>query len=180
MNSNMRAREVDSSTSIFKRRSVAFFIDVLILFPIGFVISIILGFWWGYPSPGFEMSIRIVISFSILVWLYFIVSDISKNGATIGKRIMKIRIETIDGRKLTVKTALIRTAIKLLPWELTHLTFFGLSQGWEIFSSTQMILTIILYPMMFIYLYLMFRSKGQQGIQDMVVKTTAKALDSIN
>ena len=107
-------------------------------------------------------------------------SDISNNGATVGKRIMKIRIETIDGRNPTIKNALIRTAIKLIPWELTHLTFFGLSQGWGIFDVTQITLTIIIYSLMFIYLYFMFRTKGQRGIQDLMAKTIAKALDSNN
>ena len=176
----MNAGETDRFNSIFKRRSLAFLIDVLILFPIGFILSMILSLILGDPSVGFEMSIRITVSFSIPVWLYFILSDISENGATIGKRIMKIRIETMDGRRLTIKIALIRTAIKLFPWELTHFTFFGLTQEWGVFNSSQIILTIVLYPMMFIYLYFMFRTKGQQGIQDRIAKTLAKVSDSVN
>jgi uncharacterized RDD family membrane protein YckC len=175
----MTSYEKSNINSVFKRRSLAFFIDILILFPILFILNLILIIILGFPSTGFQIYIRIIISFSIPIWIYFIISDISKNGTTLGKKLMKLQVKTIDEKNLTIRNALIRTAIKLIPWELTHLTFFGLSGNWGDFSTIQIVLVIITYIMIFIYVYFMIRTKGKRGIHDLVAKTIVQSLDSL-
>jgi uncharacterized RDD family membrane protein YckC len=128
----------------------------------------------GFPSTGIEIYIRIVLSFSIPIWIYFVFSDISQKGATFGKKLMKIGVKTVEGENLTIKSALLRTMVKLIPWELTHVTFFVLSINGE-FSLLQMVLVIIIYLLIFIYGYFMIRTKGRKGVHDLLAKTTIQA-----
>ncbi|MHA2338085.1 MAG: RDD family protein [Candidatus Hodarchaeales archaeon] len=170
----MNTNETGDLSSIFRIRLLAFFIDILVIFPLLFILAVIINLILGFPSTGIEIYIRIVLSFSIPIWIYFVFSDISQKGATFGKKLMKIGVKTVEGENLTIKSALLRTLVKLIPWELTHITFFVLSKNGE-FSLLQMVLVIIIYLLIFIYGYFMIRTKGRKGVHDLLAKTTIQA-----
>lgn len=161
--------------SIFWPRAVAFIIDMGIFFLIGFLIAIFINIITsGAPVTPFEVYIRVLICFSIPFWIYSILSDFSKSGSTIGKKIMKLHVVTLEGKRLRIYQAISRTAIKLIPWELTHLTFFGLSEDWGAinnFSLTQMILIAITYILIFLYIIVIIKMKGSKGIHDLFSRT---------
>jgi uncharacterized RDD family membrane protein YckC len=161
-------------SSIFLSRAVAFFIDIAILYPIGFVIGFVLIQILGEPVTTFEVYIRAIMSFSIPVWIYSIGNDFSKSGSTIGKKIMKIHVVTLEKERLRFHQAISRNAIKLIPWEMVHLSFFGLSEGWGTFTITQMISVVITYVLIFLYIIVMIRKKGVKGIHDIVSHTQVK------
>ncbi|MFW9824994.1 MAG: RDD family protein [Candidatus Thorarchaeota archaeon] len=161
--------------SIFWRRIIAFIIDIAILFPIGFLIAFLIDFITsGAPVTPFEVYIRTVISFSIPFWMYSILSDYSKSGSSLGKKIMKIQVVSSEQGKLKLHQAISRTAVKLIPWEMVHISFFALSEGWGIFSITQIILIIILNVLILIYIIFVIKMKGFKAIHDLIPKTQVK------
>ena len=54
------------------------------------------------------------------VTLYFASLESSSWQATWGKRTMGLRVVRTDGARLNKTRALTRTALKFIPWELTH------------------------------------------------------------
>jgi len=166
----------DKTGSIFAIRALAFLIDIGILFLFGFLVAILLILVLGTPITPFQTYIRTILSFSIPVWIYSIGNDFSKSGSTLGKKIMKIHVITLKQDRLKLHQAILRNAIKLIPWEMVHLTFFGLSEGWSSFSIVQMILVIITYVIIFLYIIVMIKSKGTKAIHDYASHTQVKQL----
>ncbi|MHC4065146.1 MAG: RDD family protein [Planctomycetota bacterium] len=54
------------------------------------------------------------------VILYFALCEASRPGATVGKRAMRLRLTTSDGRRVGRARSLLRSAMKLGPWEISH------------------------------------------------------------
>ena len=113
---------MSKNVELIIRRSGAYIFDVVLLFvvlaPTAFLIESIFCF---QPSSNSEVWIAAVMSFSIPAWSYFLFSDLSWNGMTVGKRLLKVKVVSINPKKITFGRALLRTAIKLLPWELAHM-----------------------------------------------------------
>ncbi len=106
------------------RRLIAMVIDVallfLVLWPAGLGVLLASGL---RPQTGPQVYAVLLVNFSLPVWAYFMLSDASGSGRTVGKWLMGIRVSAIGW-----SSALVRTAVKLAAWELIHLGFFGLAQ----------------------------------------------------
>lgn len=156
------------------RRLVAYAIDICILFivlaPLGFVIQLWLG---TLPQTGPEIWMTIIFNFSIPCWVYFIVSDLSAGGSTIGKRIMGIRT-IADIGSIGVIQAIGRTAIKLLPWELTHISMFALSSQLGEFTPTQVVALTIVYALLAIYILTVLLTRGSRSVHDLIVHSSVR------
>jgi uncharacterized RDD family membrane protein YckC len=72
------------------------------------------------------MSPDKVVSYAILVWAYFVFQETSSAQATVGKRLMGIRVSTADGARLNLLAATIRAWPIYLP-TLASLGGYGLS-----------------------------------------------------
>src|SRR5262249_49363749 len=102
------------------RRAGAFLLDILLLFlvllPVGQLIRLAVG--WPTASPtGQELWLAAVLNFSLPTWTYFVLSDRSPRGTTVGKRLLGLHVVHVTGGRIGTATALVRTAVKLLPWE---------------------------------------------------------------
>ncbi|MBL38506.1 MAG: hypothetical protein CMP07_08860 [Xanthomonadales bacterium] len=157
--------------NLFLRRVLAFMTDILILFAVlgtlGFLIQQAIGY---VPTTGPEIWRVLLLNFSIPVWLYFWLSDASARGGTLGKRIFRIRVAA-DGKALGPARALARTAIKLLPWELAHLSAFALSSDLESLSIVQSVGLVASNLLMLVYLWMAFASRGRRSVHDLVAST---------
>ena len=69
---------------------------------------------------------------------------------------------------------LARTAIKLLPWELAHLTFFALSPQLGTFTGLQLALLVVVYGLFAFYLVVALRNRGERSLHDLVVGTAVR------
>jgi len=86
-------------------RLIAYIIDGVIIFVVAFILSIIAaigGIWFTFGLFGL-MSI-----------LYFIILDVVW-GATIGKRVMGLQVQTVKGAKITFGQSFIRNISKINP-----------------------------------------------------------------
>jgi len=162
----------DVQRHLFLRRVLAYVADIAILFallgPAGFLIQQAIGY---SPSNGQEIWGVLLLNFSVPVWLYFWLSDAYARGATLGKRLFRIRVERSDGRTVAAGRALVRTAFKLLPWELVHVSAFALSNDLDAFSIVQSIGLATANLLMLVYLWLAFASRGRSSVHDMVAMT---------
>ena len=158
--------------NLFLRRVFAYLVDIAILFallgPAGFLIQHAFG---CSPSTGPEIWRVLILNFSIPVWIYFWLSDASVRGATLGKRIFRIRVSREPGRALGPGRAFVRTAIKLLPWELVHLSAFALSEDLDAFSVAQGLGLATANLLMLVYLWVAFATFGRRSVHDLPVDT---------
>ena len=166
-----------SERSVFMRRAGAYILDIIILFailaPLGYVVQQWLGIT---PSSPVDVYKTLLLNFSIPVWTYFILSDISMRGATLGKRLLSIRTSTTSGQSTSLGKAFLRTAVKMIPWELTHASSFLLMPELGQFGAINWIGLSTAYALTFIYVFLAWRSKGKQSVHDLAAATHVCAI----
>jgi uncharacterized RDD family membrane protein YckC len=155
------------------RRVAAYVVDILLLFavlaPAGQLILWLLGAAPPRTGPAIE---RVILwNFSLPAWLYFILSDQSASGATLGKRLLKIQARTVSGERLSLGRALARTAVKLLPWELVHVSAFALSTDLTRFSRTQIVGVAAANVLTIVYLGVAALTRGRRSVHDYAAGT---------
>jgi uncharacterized RDD family membrane protein YckC len=57
---------------------------------------------------------------------YFVLGEASSTGGTWGKRRLGVRVLTNEGRRIGLGRSVVRTAVKFLPWELSHAAIWQL------------------------------------------------------
>ncbi len=160
-----------SATGLIARRLVAFLADVLalgvVLAPLSFLIN---SRTLGNAPRGPEVWVRIALTVSLPAWAYFIVTD-RRGGRSLGKRLVGLRTTRLDGREPGWSSAVLRTALKLLPWELTHAAFFLLSTGFERVTPLQWAVSASAYVLMAVYLVVGWVNGGARSLPDLVAGT---------
>lgn len=112
--------------SLLFARPIAYFIDFVMLWCICIIPQVLAyHFLDGAPFKYFTESLTIyfwvMITVSFPLWTYFIFTEKSEKQATLGKRFMSLKVQSGIGARISSKESLLRTAIKLLPWEIAHL-----------------------------------------------------------
>jgi uncharacterized RDD family membrane protein YckC len=105
----------------FWRRGIAAAIDWLL---IGVVVSLSIGYHGQLAPP--HSTVKVVVYYALavlLVWLYFVAMEASAWRATLGKRVVGVRVTTLDGRRIGVGRATARLLAKLLSLALLGLGF---------------------------------------------------------
>jgi len=155
---------------------VAYGIDIVLLFvilaPVGFLAQWILGL--PLPQTGPMIWRTLLWNFSLPAWLYFIGSDASATGATLGKRLLHLHVQTVTQHRLAVGQALLRTAIKLLPWELVHLSAFALATDLSQFSLWQTLGLGTANVLVLLYVVVAGFYGGRCSVHDWVAKTEVR------
>lgn len=107
------------------RRLVAFLIDYLLAYGLGLTAGGLLGAGLAVltnpeaPGEGIDRvassveEIAAAVGLAVVI-LYFALLEGSAAGATLGKRLLRLRVVGIDGRPIGVGRAAWRTAVKLL------------------------------------------------------------------
>jgi len=157
------------------RRLAAYAIDVVILaavlVPLAFGLQLLIGY---RPDTGVGVWLASLATISVPSWVYFTLSDASTRGATLGKRLLGLRASSLDGGRIGLGRALARTAIKLIPWELTHLTLFALSPELGSFTGLQIGFLWVVYGLFAIYLVVAVRNRGERSVHDLAAGTAVR------
>ena len=122
----------DEPLSPFKSilmRGMAYSIDIACCFGIYLLIQLpfmvlrpYLGIELSWFKSGVNTQLYTLATISIPVWIYFAVMESSRWQATIGKLCLGLKVSDKFGSgRLRFGPAMIRTMIKLLPWELVHI-----------------------------------------------------------
>ncbi len=150
------------------RRCAAYLADILllfaILFPLGWIAVLAFGF---SPASGIQIWEATVLNFSIPAWLYFTLSDSLWGGQTLGKRLFRLKVTVAPGLPLSVPRALLRTAVKLLPWELAHIGGFAL----ETTPAWQWTCIVLSNLLILVYLAVAIATHGRRSIHDWIART---------
>jgi len=161
--------------NLFVRRLLAYWLDFVLL---AFILA---GLQWllykttsGFPfdflNKGYEIELWVLLSMSLPVWLYFILSEWYKQ-QTIGKRLLRLKVTNKEESKINIKQAVVRTIIRLLPWELTHLIILVPEPWWSIEAPENQFLIYIPNIIMLLYIAVLFANKGVKGVHDYLAKT---------
>lgn len=94
------------------------------------------------------------------VILYFALSESGPRQATWGKRRMNLCVTDVTGRRLAFPRALLRSAVKFLPWQIAHTSLFQIP-GWPLNVTTvptgPVIGFTLVWVLIFVYLgFLLF------------------------
>ena len=166
-----------SAFALLGRRIAAYLLDMLILFgvlaPAGQLILWLLDA--TPPQTGPAIARVILWNFSLPAWLYFVLSDRSASGATLGKRLLKIQVRDVSGERLSIGRALARTAVKLLPWELVHVSAFALSTDLTRFSQGQVIGVAAANVLTVVYLGVAVVTMGRRSVHDYAAGTLVRS-----
>jgi uncharacterized RDD family membrane protein YckC len=161
------------------RRAAAYFLDIVLLFlvlaPAGQLARFVVG--WPTASPtGLEVWLAAVLNFSVPTWTYFVLSDSSASGATVGKRLLRLRVVRVTGERLGMARALARTAVKVLPWEMAHFSVFALSAGAADFGLWQVMGLSIANGLAVGYFVVAACTRGRRSVHDYVAATEVRAV----
>lgn len=95
----------------------------------------VLGLSLRWPENPFLADLMAFITMVLPVILYFTLQESSPRQSTWGKRKAGIRMVNANGGRLTRKQALIRSLVKLLPWQIGHTCLFHIP-GWPLAVTT--------------------------------------------
>lgn len=124
--------DLEFETAPFHRRLLAYGIDFFLLVIYLYTIKYIL-------YQGFSISLKDYMGLDILLislpmLLYSLVTELSMNGQTPGKKLMKIRVISLDGGEPTAGQFILRWITKFFEWPF----LFG-----YIFNSAEMLVVYI-------------------------------------
>lgn len=135
-----------------------------IMFTYGGLILVLLGaVWWGALSFGGLLALYALLSFLVRV-PYYILSELVWNGRTPGKRIVGIRVVSLDGRSLTAHQIVARNVMKEVEVFLPVATLFSAQNLTLTFGIILILWTIgvVIVP---------FANRRNQRLGDMVAGT---------
>ncbi len=158
------------------QRIAAYVLDYALLFSILIAIQLMLWFFAkGFPyslmKTGFQIELWVLFSISLPTWLYFTLSEQSRRQATLGKQFFHLQVARASGKRIGLGRALLRTVIKLLPWELTHMTLLVPLPIWWDASPGFPAGLIVVYLLIGIYLAALFMTRRRQSIHDLLLDT---------
>ena len=154
---------MDRRSAGFLPRLGAFALDLLpimgyILIVLGIGLAVTLG---QAKGQTYRLSDRPVLFDGVAfltvilpVILYFTWSESSEKKATWGKRRLRLQVVTTEGDRSSFGRALLRSAVKFLPWQMAHTGLFHIP-GWPLAVTTiptwVVTVFIILYALLAVY-----------------------------
>ena len=151
-------------------------------FVIGYAILLfgLVGLLIGFEQLGtmeFSPVVGQLIAFSTLtlpVFLYFFLQEKSAKKGTIGKRALRLQVEMIQDTSTHTRGILIRTVLKLLPWEIAH---WGI-QWMAFYVKNEMeppiwVWVVLIVPQVvaFFYFVSMLYTRGTLSLYDAIAGT---------
>jgi uncharacterized RDD family membrane protein YckC len=131
--------EIDFPISPFHRRMFAYILDTMTMIIYGLLCNKIAGY---LPQKNISGNTWLIILIGFPVVFYYPILEILTNGQTIGKKIMGIRVITLDGGHASISQYILRWVFRLadfpfwifgaialgsLPWWLSFLLFSGIA-----------------------------------------------------
>lgn len=162
----------------FWRRASAFALDYIPIFIYLLVITLLsLLFNSLFRTNQLLFANRVQAQFTAFlfvtlpVMLYFAMSESSLRQATWGKRRMGLKVTNYIGGRISFWRSLARTALKFIPWELSH------TLVWEIYFSPQINVAWINYGFVLVYVLIglniasLTLSRKHQALYDFLAGT---------
>lgn len=172
---------LNTSRPVFFRRIGAYVLDIVLLFavlaPLGFFAQQLLGINRSDVSAS-DVYVMLLFNFSLPAWVYFALGDRSKTGATLGKRLLGLSTLTERGVRVGFSRALARTAVKMVPWEIVHVSAFLFAPALGELAVGNYVGIGVSYLLMFVYLLVAWRTGGHRSVHDVVASTRVTCVQS--
>lgn len=129
------------------RRLLAYGLDFMLLATVLIALQALLyagtgGFPFDRLRTGYQIELWVLATMSLPVWLYFVCGELWLQ-QTIGKKLFRLQVVDKTGTRIGLLQSLIRTAVKLLPWELSHLIVLVPEPWWSVEEPTNLLLIYI-------------------------------------
>ena len=122
-------------------------------------------------AGGVPLEVYTLLTISLPTWLYFALSEQSSWQATIGKRVLRQNVTDMGGNRIGFGRAMLRTVIKLLPWEVSHLTV-NLPTSLMYDPEPQFRLGfLVVFALLVLYPALILLTRRRQSLHDLIAKT---------
>lgn len=160
------------------RRVLAYIADAALLFIafpliLGGVVALLVystvGFDW--MQNGLLFWFYVFSTVSLPFWLYYSLLESSSRQATFGMRLFRLQVADINGKRISFGRALLRTVVKLLPFELNHLVLFLPTPIWGDPDPGLRFGFVIVNALMILYFATMFLNRRKQSVHDLVAGT---------
>ena len=117
-----------------------------------------------------ETGLSSIIMIAVYV-LYFIVYQYYKKGQTVGKKLMKIRIESTDSGELSINAMLMRSfIINSILVNMIVLTVSIVGNRY-VYTTTVTVFQLIQYMVLFITALMVLSRKDKRGLHDIICHT---------
>jgi uncharacterized RDD family membrane protein YckC len=108
------------------------------------------------------------------VGVYLFLCERSARQATVGKRVLGLRVVAVDGSRASAGRILVRTVVKLLPWEVAHFfvwqTVDAVSRGGE-FPAWLLAGLVVADLLPAVYVLVVAFQRDRRGPHDLVAGT---------
>jgi len=157
------------------RRIGAYVLDIVLLFiilaPLGYLVQRAMGIG---PESAQGVYVALILNFSLPAWTYFALADRSHGGATLGKHWLSLRTEADGRRRVGRGQALVRTAVKMVPWEIAHASSFLFTPALGEFTVGNWIGIGASYTLSFVYLFIAWCTRGHRSLHDFAASTSVE------
>ena len=165
-------------------RLIAYFIDCLFLFAGLLVWQAIIYFLnlnpivrlmnSGVQIPTWQLHLWVFLTASLPFLIYFAWTQSSKNQATFGMRLLKIKVTNLKNKRISFGTAILRSAILLIPFEINHAIMFHLAEFSSPPTLVYWIASVSVWILMIVYIVSIFTTKRSQSIHDLFTGTIVR------
>jgi uncharacterized RDD family membrane protein YckC len=166
----------DSLYAGLDRRVGAYLVDIGLLYAAILVVqaglfSLTGGVLGDFLTTGLRLEAWVLLTVSLPSWAYFTLMDGAPRAATLGKRLLKLEVRGVEGAPLAFGRSLLRTLVKLLPWELTHLTVLTPVPWWNDPDPGLRVGLVLVYGLLGVYMLTMIFHPRKQGPQDLAARS---------
>jgi uncharacterized RDD family membrane protein YckC len=121
---------------------------------------------------GERTQIYTLMTISLPIWLYFALTESSPWRATVGKKLLGLCVAGAErGERIGFWRALVRTIIKLLPWEIAHLSNNLPAPMWYADDPGFRIGFVVSGVLMIVYMAMVAFAPRRRGPHDLIART---------
>ena len=162
------------------QRLIAYAVDALLLFVVvgvllggvlGLILYLIVGFEW--TRNGFLLWAYVFATVSTPFGLYYAFFESSERQATVGMRLLGVRVTDLYGERISFGRALLRTVVKLIPFEVNHAVMFLPVPLMNETNPNFRYGFILVGVLMIVYLVSVVLTSRRQSIHDLIAGTVA-------
>jgi uncharacterized RDD family membrane protein YckC len=113
-----------------------------------------------------RMDVLATVTMILPVMFYFAFTEASVSGASIGKRRAGLRVVGLDDQRLPLIRSLLRSALKVLPWQAGHTAVFQASLGGR--EGVAIGASVPAYSLVGVYIVSALRSSERRSVYDRI------------
>jgi uncharacterized RDD family membrane protein YckC len=151
------------------------FMGLVVLQAILFVINPLLPILrsGGQPTPT-QIHLWVFATATLPFLLYFALTIGSSRQATVGMRLLKLKVADVSGERIGFGKSLLRSAVMLIPFELNHAVMFHLAPRNAPPQAAFFIGIAAIWVVIAIYIAAILLTRRRQSVHDLVASTVVQ------